>query len=143
VDGVAVEHDGGEGATADAGHAIERELAVGRGGAGLDAEAPAGLVEEDRGTLQVAGGAAADADGVASRRLEAEQVEEGGDAPDARGRDAGFAGDPAERAGGEVPLGALLALERGDQPAGFAGVRSEHAGGRIQKMTVRSWYPVM
>jgi hypothetical protein len=125
--------DGGEGALAEAGDGADRELAIGGGdrefvGAaviGIDAteaELEADALEEALGAAGMAGGTAADADGVVALRFEVEEGVEGGDGVDAGGGDAGAIGEVLEGLEGEVLVGLALLefFENGEEHAGAA-----------------------
>jgi hypothetical protein len=125
--------DGGEGALAEAGDGADGELAIGGGDGELvgaavigidatEAELEADALEEALGAAGMAGGTAADGDGVIALGFEVEESVEGGDGEDAGGGDAGAGGEVLEELEGEVLVGLAILefFEDGEEHTGAA-----------------------
>ena len=113
---LAVDHDdGADGAAAEAGHRLQRELAVLRRLPGRDVELALELLQDLRAAPDVAGRPQADEAGVLAPRLEAEGPVEGGHADDVDEGHAQGLGDLAERFRREVVEGLLDVEEDGDE----------------------------
>ena len=130
-DGMIHLHHGSQRALAEAGHGAQRIAAVRRGDAELvgavlallrQPQFQAQALQQVARSARVAGGAAADADGVIALRLQVEQRVEGDHAVDLRQRDIGFLGDVFQdlRRKVFVRMMFLDALQDAEQRAGPA-----------------------
>ena len=136
-DGVIHLHHRRQRALAEAGHGAQRVLAVGRGDAELvgavlallrQAQLQAQPLQQVARAARVAGGAAADADGVVALRLQVEQRVERDHAVDLRQRNVGLLGDVFQDFGGKIFVRMMFldALQDAEQRSGRAGVCSNH-----------------
>jgi hypothetical protein len=107
--------DGADGATAQAGNGLERELLVLGGLAGLDLQPPFEFIEDPGPTPDMTGRALADSADVLSPRGQAEGAVKSGHGHHIGERDVQRFGDEPQAVFGEIPVFTLDVLENGDQ----------------------------
>ena len=137
-------------ALAEAGHGAQGVVAVGRGDAELvgavlaflgQAQFQAQALQQVARAARVAGGAAADADGVVALRLQVEQRVEGDHAIDLGQRDIGLFGDVLQDFRRQVFIRMMFldALQDSEERSGAAGMGGDGAVGKAFLFDGKRW----